>query len=246
MTRPIAIFSALDIEIESLVTAADETRLATNEPARVWTGRLDGRDVVLVRVGLGKVSVAVAAGMVMQEFDPTCVVFTGVAGGVNPDLHIGDVVIGELSLQHDTGLIEGEQLHRYQAGHLPFFNPTDDHGYVPSAELLEKVRDQVGGMQLSKVGGRTPQLIFGTIVTGDQFVNDAAHREVLRSELGADAVEMEGAALAQAAGLLAVDHLLVRSLSDLAGEGSTLDFAQFVAEASANSAAVVRRILPVL
>ena len=71
-------------------------------------------------------------------------------------------------------------------------------------------------------------------------------RDALFTEFGADAIEMEGAALAQSAQLLGADHLIVRSLSDLAGTESSVDFGRFVGEASTNSAAVVRHLLPVL
>lgn len=87
---------------------------------------------------------------------------------------------------------------------------------------------------------------MGTILTGDQYLHDEVTRELLRAELGGEAIEMEGAAMAQAAGLIGADHLVVRSLSDLAGADSITDFGRFVSEVASNSARVVRALLPVL
>jgi adenosylhomocysteine nucleosidase len=179
-------------------------------------------------------------------------VFSGVAGGLDPALAIGDVVIAERAIQHDAGVIEEERLHPYQAGHVPFFNPTRELGYAAAPELMERVRARLAELELAPLSapaggrGRRPRLVYGTILAGDQFIHCEATRERLHREFQAQAVAMEGGALAQAAQRLGVPWLEIRALSDLAGKDSRFDFAQFVDEVARSSARILRHLLPVL
>ncbi|MFQ5523125.1 MAG: 5'-methylthioadenosine/S-adenosylhomocysteine nucleosidase [Acidimicrobiia bacterium] len=246
MTAPIAVFSALRPELDLLVSNLESPSRETLAGRPVWVGDLEGLLAVLVQAGLGKVNTAALAGVVWERYRPRVFVFTGVAGGLDPDLAVGDVVIGELCIQHDAGVVGPDGLERYQAGHIPFFNPTDRFGFGPPEELLTRVRNRLEGFLLEPVMGREPRIVTGTILTGDQFLADETTRDRLFAELGGAAVEMEGAALAQAAEILGVDHLVIRSLSDRAGRDSISDFGQFLSEVAANSARVVRHLLPVL
>lgn len=248
----VAVLSAIPQELALLVAELEhreETGLV-GRPAH--TGRLDGIDVVLAEAGIGKVNTAVAATLLVERHAARVILFTGVAGGLDPNLNIGDVVVAEHTLQHDTGLLEDRGLRRYQPGHIPFFNPTDRFGYDPPAELLERVKARLRGLSLPPLSGeagglgRPPHIWFGTVLTGDVFLNSEVDRERLHAELGGAAVEMEGAALAQAAEALGVGHLVVRSLTDLAGADSIRDFGRFLDEVAANSARVVRHVMPVL
>jgi adenosylhomocysteine nucleosidase len=149
-------------------------------------------------------------------------------------------------------VIENERLHPYQAGHIPFFNPTHDLGYAPEPALLERVRERLRDLELAPLSaaaggsGQRPKLVYGTILTGDQFIHCEATRERLHREFQAQAVAMEGAALAQVAERLGLPWLEIRALSDLAGKDSRFDFARFVEEVARSSALILRRLLPVL
>jgi adenosylhomocysteine nucleosidase len=215
-------------------------------------GRLDQRPVVLAEAGIGKVNTATVATLLAARFEASTLVFSGVAGGLDPELAIGDVVIAERAIQHDAGVIEEERLHPYQAGHVPFFNPTRELGYAPDPNLLARVRARLEGLELAPLSaaaggsGRRPRLVYGTILAGDQFIHCEATRERLHREFQAQAVAMEGGALAQVAERLGVPWLEIRALSDLAGKDSRFDFAQFVNEVARSSARILRQLLPVL
>lgn len=246
MDGPVIVMSALPPEHASLIEDLQDPSTVEIGSMRCFTGRLAGREVVLVRPGVGKVATATAVGATWERFGGRVFVFTGVAGGLSSDLDIGDIVIGERTIQHDAGVLGPGGLERYQAGHIPFFNPTEEFGYRPSPDLLQRVQRATSDIEFQPVLGRMPKVRLGTIVTGDQYLHDEPTRRLLRSELEADAVEMEGAAMAQAASLVGADHLVVRALSDLAGADSITDFGRYVAEVSSNTSTLVRAVLEVI
>ena len=188
-------------------------------PCELLRGRLEGTPVVLAKCGIGKVNAALAASAMVQA-GATSIVFTGVAGAVASELGIGDVVVGNKFSQHDAddtafgnpiGIIPGEP---------PFWEPNPDL----SAAVLDALRE------LEEPRGH--QVVAGPIVSGDQFIAQAEKVAWLHATFGASAVEMEGAALAQAASHLGVPFAVVRILSDSADGDAVADFPAFLNDAA--------------
>ena len=248
----IGLICAIPQELVDLRAALEHDRRTRIGGFDFDQGRLDERRVVLAEAGIGKVNTATVATLLAARFEATALVFSGVAGGLDPELAIGDVVIAKRAIQHDAGVIEEERLHPYQAGHVPFFNPTRELGYATDPDLLHRVRARLEGFELAPLSaaaggsGRRPRLVYGTILAGDQFIHCEATRERLHRDFQAQAVAMEGGALAQVAERLGVPWLEIRALSDLAGKDSRFDFAQFVNEVARSSARILRQLLPVL
>lgn len=248
----IGLIAAIPQELAHLRETLAHDRVTEIGGFRFDHGRLDERDVVVAEAGIGKVNTAVVASLLASRFGSDTLVFSGVAGGLDPDLKIGDLVIASRAVQHDAGVIENERLQPYQAGHVPFFNPTDRLGYDADPALLARVGARLEGLELPPLSreaggaGRPPKLVYGTILAGDQFIHCEATRERLHREFEAQAVAMEGAAMAQVAERMGVPWLEIRALSDLAGKESRFDFAAFVDEVAESSFRVLRRLLPAL
>jgi adenosylhomocysteine nucleosidase len=204
------------------------------------TGTIDGHDVVLVGSGMGKVNAALVATLLADRFGCRTVVFSGVAGGLDPALSIGDVVIADHVIQHDAGMLEDERLRAYQPGHVPIINPTDELGYRVNPELLASVKERLTGISVPG------QIVYGTVLSGDHYLNCETTRDRLWRELGGQAVEMEGGAVAQVCEAFGIPWLVIRALSDLAGGNALFDFSKFVHQAAETSATILRRLLPVL
>ena len=248
----IGLICAIPQELAHLREALQDIRTVVLAHTTFDLGLLDGHEVVLVGAGIGKVNTALVATLLADRFGCRLIVFSGVAGGLDPALRIGDVVIADRTVQHDAGVIEGERLSTYQAGHVPFFNPTDRFGYPVPDPLLARLRTQLQGFVLPPLsgaaggGGAPPRIVFGSILSGDQYIHCEATRERLFGELGGAAVEMEGGALGQVAEAFGIPFLDIRALSDLAGRDSRFDFAAFVSEVAGSSALILRHLMPVL
>lgn len=216
-------------------------------------GSMDGRQVVLVEAGIGKVNAAVVSTLLLQVFGCRALLFSGVAGGVDPALAIGDVVVATRLVQHDYGALAKGELKVYQPGVPPLPGFDEAHGYDLDQGLEAKARAALDGLVLPALsaeatGGeaRVPGIHFGTVLTGDQFLNCETSRDRLFRTFAAQAVEMEGASVAQVATRWGVPYLVVRSLSDLAGADSHMDFPAFCRAAAAGAAELIRRLAAVL
>jgi adenosylhomocysteine nucleosidase len=251
--RPLGIIAALSEEVRHLghALAVDDKTVRGGYSFR--QGRLDGVPVVLVEAGIGKVNTALVATLLLDHFGCRSVLLTGVAGGIDPALGIGDVVIADRLIQHDYGAIIAGDIKPYRPGVAPIGESRDRLGFDLAPEIRRNLQEHLDGFTLPPLpaavtGGqaRQPTVRFGTILSGDQFINCETTRKRLFDRFQAQAVEMEGAAVAQVAAQFNAPCVVVRCLSDLAGGESHLDFPAFLAATAESAAQVLRRIVPAL
>ena len=230
--RPLAILTAIPEEIAAFGAHLVETGRETVAGLEFRRGTLDGYPVVLAESGVGKVNGALAATVLLDRFACRGIIFSGVAGGLDPELAVGDLVIATEIIQHDYGAMTGGVLEVYKAGALPFPAFRGPLGFVADERLIAGARDAVPGAK------------FGTILSGDNYLGCGVTRERLFTSFNGKAVEMEGGAVAQVADAFGVPWLIIRALSDLAGEDSQLDFQVFAKQAAHTAASAVLKSLP--
>lgn len=242
----IAILGAMTVEVEMLEQELTDKKQRTVLGVQFTTGSLKDKRVVLAHSGMGKVNAAMAATLLVEEFRPTHVLFTGIAGGVNPDLRPGDVVIGAKAAFHDYGEWTPDG---FRVGRTvdPFTDKTNPLYFPADPGLLGTAEAVAADIKLVAVkpgpGVKVPRVVTGVIVTGDAFVASPAKKESLRKEFKADATEMEGAAVAQVCWQRRVPCLILRCLSDDAGESAPEDERHFEKTAAQNSALLVRGVV---
>ncbi len=253
LDSPIGVISALPEEEQAFAAIFTEIETGTRAGFSIRHGSIDNKPVVLMRCGVGKVNAALATMTLIQDFYCRAVVMAGVAGSLDADIRIGDVVVASRVVQHDYGAIIDNRIKTFQPGTLPLPGHEGPVGYVPAPSLLDLLKRGTRGIDLAPLshdvtGGeyRVPKVSLGTIVTGDTFVNCARTRERLAHEFGAVAVEMEGAAVAQVAEHFGKDWVVVRGVSDLAGHHSHVNFQAFAKDVSASVSGVVRRLVGVI
>jgi adenosylhomocysteine nucleosidase len=230
--RPIAVLTAIPEEIAAFGAHLVETGQETVAGVAIRHGTLDGRSVVLAESGIGKVNGALAATILFERFGCAGLVFSGVAGGLDPALAVGDMVIGTEIIQHDYGAMIKGVFEVYRAGALPFPQFRGDLSFKADTNLIAAARDVLSDTH------------FGPILTGDSYLGCGATRERLFSSFAGKAVDMESGAVAQVAEAFGAPWLIIRALSDLAGEDSHLDFQVFAAQAAEKAAAAVLKLLP--
>lgn len=250
--KTVGLICAIPQERVDLKAALDHEETITIGSLDFDRGSLDGRAVVLAEAGIGKVNTALVATLLASRFDADLLAFSGVAGGLDPALGIGDLVIAERAIQHDCGVIQNDRLEPYQAGHVPFFNPTEQMGYEAEPAMLDRIKTALADLEFAPLAaeaggsGKGANIAYGPILAGDQYIHCEITRERLHTTFEAKAVAMEGGAMAQVAERFGLPWLEVRALSDLAGASSRFDFARFVETVAERSATVFKRILPVL
>ena len=244
-----AILGAFEQEIILLEDELTDAQEQIIEEIRFVSGKLRGKRVVIAFTGIGKVNAAMTTTLLIEHFKPDKVIFTGIAGAVNRQLQPGDIVIAEKTAHHDMGTVWPEGLfHKGVKNRLSGWeNPVFFDGDEQLLKLAERAVQQVDLRSIRIISGqRSPKVVKGVVVTGDSFIASAEKCAELRKKLNADAVEMEGAAVAQLCFQRGIGYLVIRSISDSADEGAVLDKQTFYLLAAKNSSSLVIEMIGLL
>ena len=245
-----AIIGAFDEEVQIIKNKMQNKQTQTIMGMKFLVGKLKGRSIVLAQTGVGKVNAAMTTTLILDHFQPTEVIFTGIAGGLNPKLQPGDIVIGEKIAQHDlgdftsNGFIKEGVKNPINGIRNPVFIPSDPRLITLAQQASRNTTYEI--IKKTKDAGKQPHVLTGTIVTGDIFIASSSKKVELRENFKADAVEMEGGAVAQVCYQQKVPFIVIRSISDEADQNAQLDIKQFYKIAARNSAELVISLIELL
>ena len=227
-------------EIAALIDKIETTQRVVKGMRTYYRGNLWGKDVVLVFSRWGKVASATTATHLINDFKVSEILFTGVAGAIEPSINIGDVVLGEELYQHDmdaSPLVE-----RFEVPLLrkKSFSSNTERNLILSnsiREFLARKEEFITSEQLTFFGITNPKKVEGKIASGDQFISDLQTIDKIRKDLpGVLCVEMEGAAVAQVCYEYKLPFNIVRTISDRADDNSHIDFPRFATEVASRYA----------
>ncbi|NRD75924.1 5'-methylthioadenosine/S-adenosylhomocysteine nucleosidase [Bacillus sp. BRMEA1] len=225
----IAIIGAMEEEVALLRDHISNQTQETIAGCEFTFGNMEGAEVILLRSGIGKVNAAMSTTILLEKFQPDCIINTGSAGGLNPDLNVGDAVISTEVRHHDVDVTA----FGYEYGQVPQL-PAAFSADEKLIGVAEKAANELENFQI----------VRGLIATGDSFMENADRVEFVRSKFeNLQAVEMEAAAIAQVAHQFGVPFVIIRSLSDIAGKQSEISFDQFIDKAATNSATLVMKMV---
>lgn len=192
---------------------------------KIFIGTINNKEFLLVRGGVGKVNAARVCQIISDNFELDLIINVGSAGGLNENLNIGDIVLGERLVQHDFDVTA--------FGREKGFIPETGKLFESDTNLLEKCKN-------IKIDNQ--KIIFGTIASGDVFLTDTILKEKIKQDFDASCVEMEGAAIAQVCTLNNIPFLVIRSISDIPNGKNEIDFNEYLKLASKNCANFIRQL----
>jgi len=225
----IAIIGAMEEEVALLREKIDNAVQETIAGCEFTSGQMNGAEVILLRSGIGKVNAAMSTTILLEKFKPDYVVNTGSAGGFNPELNVGDVVISTEARHHDVDVTA----FGYEYGQVPQL-PAAFEANSELVAIAEGAAKEITDIKVVK----------GLIATGDSFMNDPKRVDAIRDKFtDLQALEMEAAAIAQVSYQFGTPFVIIRSLSDIAGKESDVSFEQYLEKAAVNSATLVMKIV---
>lgn len=225
----IGIIGAMNEEIHELLNQMKDVNTKTVRSITYYTGIIGDTPVVVCKSGVGKVNAAICTQIMIDTFHVEAVLFTGVAGALDPDLDIGDLVISSECQYHDMDA----SVLGFAKGTIPYQETSVFPAHPTWIEWAKKA-----GSKLDEV-----QVKVGKVVSGDQFISDPAKVAELKEQFSAACVEMEGASVAHVCHFNQVPYVVIRSISDRADHSAHVNFVEFVQVAADRSCRMVTEIL---
>ncbi len=226
----IAVIGAMEQEVELLRAALENTQTEKIANSEYTTGTYEGKDVILVKSGIGKVNAAMTTTILLEKYQPNVVINTGSAGGFDTALKVGDIVISDEVRHHDVDVTA----FGYEKGQMA--------GMPAAYNSDEKLMD-IAKQAVAEVGEHNAAV--GLICSGDVFMADPARVEAVRQDFPTmKACEMEAAGVAQVCYQFGTPFVVIRALSDIAGqESNNLSFDEFLPLAAKHSTEVVLKAI---
>ena len=224
----IGIIGAMDEEVELLIKQMKHKEVFNYTKMNFYQGKINDKHVVVVRCGIGKVNAAICTQVLIDKFDIKYVINTGIAGSLDSNIDIGDIVLSKNSIQYDMDV----RAFGYDIGQIPRM---DVLSFDSSEYLIQKTRDICKNIGINN--------FIGTVVTGDTFVSDNSHKERLKKQFSGLCTEMEGASIGHVCYLNNIEFIIIRSISDKADNSSTIDYKQFEQIAISNSINIVNNLI---
>lgn len=219
MTR-LAIMGAMEEEIAPLLEHFTDINVVEYANNKYYEAKFGELNVVIAYSKIGKVFSTLTASTMIQKFGCDTLLFSGVAGGINPKLKIGDLIVASQLSQHDLDI-------------TAFGHP---YGYVPGGNVYVNTDEKLKEIALEVAKENNISIIEGIIATGDQFVCDETRKSFIEKTFHADALEMEGASVAVVCDALQVPCLILRAISDTADMDAGFNFDAFLKTSAKNSA----------
>lgn len=216
----IGIICAMQIEADGVLALCENKNTAEKYGMTFTTGTLNGKELVVVVCGIGKVNAAMCASTLINDYKPELVINSGVAGALSPLVTVGDIVIGTKAVEHDmntTALGDKQGEVSFPDGKVLFFDCDPE-----ASRLLEQ----------SCAGIDDTKTVRGIIASGDVFVSDRKKRMLINDRFGALACEMEGAAIGHVCRCCNIPFAILRAISDDLNENTGVDFVKFCALAA--------------
>ena len=227
----IGIIAAENAEMMAIKEIMNDIKEETIYNLVFTLGNIDNKECVLVECGVGKVNAARTTQILIDKYLVDYVINVGSAGGVNKDLNILDIVIGDKLVQYDFDISGAGN---YEKGEIcgtgKFFNSDD--------RLVELSKDIIENME-----GREFNIVVGSIGSADLFCTDPNLGAKIREEFGVECVEMEGAAIAQVCMLDSIPFLVIRGVSDSPNGNNDIDFHTYLGIVSSRVATILKQLV---
>jgi adenosylhomocysteine/aminodeoxyfutalosine nucleosidase len=216
----IALMGAMEEEIEPLLKKVDNIQKVRYLQNDYYIATYKNLDLVIAYSKIGKVFSTITATTLIEHFKCEMLLFSGVAGAINDKLNIGDLIVASKLCQHDLDISA--------FGH-PF-------GFVPEGSVYIETSTKLIDMAMKIANKNKIKLTKGIIATGDQFICDKTKKEWIRDNFNADALEMEGASVANVCSLFDIPFFILRAISDSADMDAEFNFDEFLKSSASNSA----------
>ncbi|ELQ6107720.1 5'-methylthioadenosine/S-adenosylhomocysteine nucleosidase [Cronobacter turicensis] len=222
------IIGAMEEEVTLLRDKIDNRQTLNIAGCEIYTGTLNGVDVALLKSGIGKVSAAMGATLLLEHCKPDVIINTGSAGGLAPSLKVGDIVVSDEVRYHDADVTAFGYEYGQMAG-CPAAFKADENLIAAAQETIEQLNLHA---------------VRGLVVSGDAFINGSVNLAKIRHNFPqAIAVEMEATAIGHVCHNFGVPFVVVRAISDVADQQSHLSFEEFLAVAAKQSSLMVETLL---